>query len=214
VHFSQSNQNKISELIDLYKKVKAIILYCEELDEDQYTNLQIPKELRDAFDHLMRAISEAESNVENADVNTISKNIDKSIGHVFRAGFDSVDGASMSLKEQIVTSLKPYHSSAILKALPDYGKMKIEVENISAEIAKHREKKDITFDGISSVFNNYITNLDKLRSIYKKILLALPSINEFQQERRKDKIKSIVWTLVIGLIITLVSFLLGRITSP
>lgn len=71
MYFSQRNQNKISELVHLYKKVKAIILYCEELDEDQYTNLQIPKELRDAFDHLMRAISEAESNVENADVNTI-----------------------------------------------------------------------------------------------------------------------------------------------
>lgn len=41
---------------DLYVQAKALILYSEEVDPESRSNLQVIKELRDAFDHLMRVI--------------------------------------------------------------------------------------------------------------------------------------------------------------
>ncbi len=48
--FSPQNHEKLREAIDVYKKAKTIILFSEE----QKALIQTYKELRDAFDHMMR----------------------------------------------------------------------------------------------------------------------------------------------------------------
>ncbi|AFL73804.1 hypothetical protein [Thiocystis violascens] len=44
--------DKLAEIAALYMQVKALILYSEEIDENSRSNIQVIKELRDAFDHI------------------------------------------------------------------------------------------------------------------------------------------------------------------
>lgn len=85
----------LKTLADLYVQAKALILYSEEVDPDSRSNLQVIKELRDAFDHLMRVIvarvgTQAPDGASDPDY--ASRNIHKSIGHIYRAAFDALDG--------------------------------------------------------------------------------------------------------------------------
>jgi len=82
---------------DLYIQAKALILYSEEVDPESRSNLQVIKELRDAFDHLMRVIVARVGNQTSpgaTDPEYCSKNIQKAIGHIYRAAFDALDGTA------------------------------------------------------------------------------------------------------------------------
>jgi hypothetical protein len=56
--FSKEEIAQLEGLASLYMQAKSLILYSEEVDPDYRSNLQTIKELRDAFDHLMRFIVE------------------------------------------------------------------------------------------------------------------------------------------------------------
>jgi hypothetical protein len=53
---SEQEKKKFEQLSDAYIQAKSLIIYVEELDPSSRSNLQIIKELRDAFDHTMRFI--------------------------------------------------------------------------------------------------------------------------------------------------------------
>ena len=98
--FSKEEIAQLEVLASLYMQAKSLILYSEEVDPDYRSNLQTIKELRDAFDHLMRIIVERFSDDKSALGDTsgteyFQKNIQKSIGHVYRDAFDALDGAVM-----------------------------------------------------------------------------------------------------------------------
>ena len=53
MEFTTSDWEKFVTISDLYMNAKAIILLSEEIDPESKSNLQVIKELRDAFDHIM-----------------------------------------------------------------------------------------------------------------------------------------------------------------
>jgi hypothetical protein len=55
--FFHQEAEHLRRLAVLYRDAKALILYSEEIDPESRSNLQTIKELRDAFDHLMRVVS-------------------------------------------------------------------------------------------------------------------------------------------------------------
>lgn len=55
--FFHQEAEQLRRLAVLYRDAKALILYSEEIDPESRSNLQTIKELRDAFDHLMRVVS-------------------------------------------------------------------------------------------------------------------------------------------------------------
>jgi len=52
--FDKDVQDRLQELTELYLIVKEVVIYSEENDPENKTNIQVINELRNAFDHLMR----------------------------------------------------------------------------------------------------------------------------------------------------------------
>ncbi len=76
-----------------------MIIFCEENQEEFKTNLQIVKELRDAFDHLMRVFAVKLGMKGERGDGSIQTSLDKVLGHVFRAGYDTLDFATVILRQ-------------------------------------------------------------------------------------------------------------------
>ena len=70
----------------MYGRVKELIVFCEENHEDFKSNLHVVKELRDAFDHLMRIFAVKFGIKDEQEEDYIKINMDKVYGHVYRAG--------------------------------------------------------------------------------------------------------------------------------
>ena len=113
---------KFRELTELYLVVKETILYFEEINQEQKADIQVINELRNAFDHLMRVsatIFEVKA-LSNNPNEYILKNLDKAYGHVYRAGYDTIDFLCLTIKKEISDSLCEFDPFVIKEALPDY----------------------------------------------------------------------------------------------
>jgi hypothetical protein len=169
MNFNEQENAKLEKLVLLYTTAKALILFTEELDPSSSSNLQIMKELRDAFDHLMQVLySKYKKNKEgnSHDLNYETENLEKAIGHVYRAAFDALDGTVISLKELIAKTLSPYPTDVITEVMPGYWDMKREISKLVKDVSVHRGKKDITHD-ISDVLNGYIQDVENFHNIYE-----------------------------------------------
>lgn len=99
--FCPNELEQLKALAELYIQAKGLILYSEEVDPDSRSNLQVIKELRDSHDHVMRVVALRLSQVQPENP-TISpedycrKNLEKAVGHVYRAAFDALDGTIVS----------------------------------------------------------------------------------------------------------------------
>jgi len=129
-------EKQLRRLTELYLVVKELIIYFEEVNPEQKSDIQPINELRNAFDHMMR-VSAAVLEIEpQADAQQyILTNIDKAFGHVYRAGYDTVDYLSLTLKAVISEDLNAFSVDAISKALPEYyTTIKPDIEQINQEI--------------------------------------------------------------------------------
>lgn len=217
MQFSPENHEKLCEAIDVYKKAKTIILYSEEQDEEQKALIQTYKELRDAFDHLMRVLASQEEyekhKLSEPDANQrINVNIEKCISHIFRAAFDAVDLCVITFKEKIYNAIKPFSSDILIKCIDDYGQLKIRIEEINENIVTFRNEKDTTVDGSSTILNRYIQEIDELKSIYKKIHHSLPTLEKMKQDEKrafwKENGLKFLIGLLVGVAVTSISFFL------
>ncbi len=100
---------RFREIAELYLVVKETILYFEEINQEQKTDIQVINELRNAFDHLMRVIAALFNvkKINNDSDDYILKNLDKAYGHVYRAGYDTIDFLCLTIKKEISDSLSP-----------------------------------------------------------------------------------------------------------
>jgi hypothetical protein len=120
--FTEQEKSKIEKLVKLYINAKALILLTEEIDPNSQSNLQIIKELRDAFDHLMQVFYRKYEKKSGGayDQNFETENLEKAIGHVYRAAFDALDGTVISLKESIANALSAFPVEVIIEVMPEY----------------------------------------------------------------------------------------------
>lgn len=205
--FSDNEVAKIINLCESYIQAKALILYAEEIDPKSKSNIQIIKELRDAFDHLMYTFygkCQTDPELKIA----YSENIDKAIGHVYRATFDALDGAVVSLKELISETLNNYPPEVIEDVIGGYWQIKIDVMRISDKVAKHREKKTHENNN-GGVLDSYVEDLEKLKTIYTSILDNGQLLDECFKRLRKKSIKNRIVTIAIGLFIGISCTLFG-----
>ena len=186
MQFLPEENIRLETLCKLYIQIKGIILYSEEIDPDAKANLQIMKELRDAFDHLMRILYHKYHTDESQPLpEYVTNNIDKSIGHVYRAGCDALDGTALSLRLNIQDLLKRYPIDVIVKVMPNYWENKASINKIILSIPFHRQKKDVNSD-ISKVFNEYVKEIEKLKIIYQECLDNGPNLEELLQHKYKE----------------------------
>ena len=93
-------------IVLLQETVKALVIWAEENDVDKLeTFLQPIKEQRDALEHLCR-VKAAELGLKTGgeDIDKyILINIEKAIGHLYRAFFDAADFLCIILRERYYT---------------------------------------------------------------------------------------------------------------
>lgn len=161
------------KIIDVHKKTKDLYLLSEEYAENLKMFIQPIKEMRDAYEHIVRAydriIEPKGSNEENEEY--IKVNLDKALGHEYRAFFDTVDFLSITFRYKISEALKGYSYREIVEVYPEYANMAIRLTEIPEEIALLRKDKDI---GKKTQISNIITKykdivIDELLCFYKTI---------------------------------------------
>lgn len=133
--FTGADIQQLKKLAELYIQAKGLILYSEEIDPESRSNLQVIKELRDANDHLMRVVVARLADNLPSGINDAQSychsNLDKAIGHVYRAAFDALDGTILSLREKVAKILDAYPQEVINRvsrcagrAPPGYGDLR------------------------------------------------------------------------------------------
>ena len=108
--------DRLGEIAKLYAHTKYLILKAEEIDPELKSSVAIIKELRDAFDHIMRYVGDY---FAETPVGAVYQNaqLDKVVGHVFRASYDALDSLSIALKLRLNNALadKSHAASTALR---------------------------------------------------------------------------------------------------
>ena len=207
--FSDREQERLQKLTDVYVKCKAIILYVEQIDVDSSANIQIPKELRDAFDHICQVLAikfgiNGKPDQETLDYSDkVLMQIEKSIGHVYRAGFDALDGAVISLSDSIKSILRGYDADIINEVVPDYWEKKKSINSLMERVANHRNGRT-ELEITSEMFDDYISDVEELKKVHKDFLDHAKNLNERQRELKRKDISNTVNNLLIAIIGALV----------
>ena len=209
--FSEKERELFFKLIKFYSEVKVIIVYSEEIDADSKYNIQIWKELRDAFDHLARAFINKNEKLEQDTETYFLTNLEKSYAHIYRACYDAAEGAAFSLKKNILDIIYPYKPSQLVKIVPNYSDDRILIEKINSKLAVYRNKKDI--GRINNVdFSDLLYIIDQLKILNEKYFNLLPLLKdvgvESEKNTRKTIFKNILYVLIGALASALLSWML------
>ena len=173
-------QANLDILCKVHMATKHYLLIAEELSEEGVTFLQPLKEHRDAYDHLMRIFYLptllATSDIDTNNFNTteyIRKNVEKAVGHEYRAFFDTADWLTFICRRKIREELS-FHRVRLAYinqyGNEDYQSVRQLINMVYADIAKYRTEKDIgKIEPLQDVQSYQIT-INKLLDIYKKVM--------------------------------------------
>ena len=215
MRFNKKEIELLEQLSSAYIKAKGLVSKAEEIDKNSGANIQINKEFRDAFSHIARILGDqllSEGGKRKSDSMYYITNIEKAIGHIYRAGYDALDGISISLREKINT-LSDFPASTITQALPNYAEKIGKLNSFHDYLVKLKANKDIG-SGSSEDFNKCIRKMEKIKSSMLDMNEAIPLIREIQQEKDKDK-KFTWFQMIVGVISgTILGYLISYILFP
>lgn len=159
----------LSEIVQIHNITKHFILLGEEISLDFNTYLQPVKEFRDSYDHFLRIVKHIllQDKTQNADDYTYNQ-LDKMLGHEYRAFFDVADYFSILCRDNINNIIKrsDLNYQELCVAYCDYDKSMDLLNKSISEITAIRNGKDIS-GNISDFVNRY-----------QKVLLNLYEINK------------------------------------
>ncbi|MFO7967097.1 MAG: hypothetical protein R6U44_05815 [Archaeoglobaceae archaeon] len=209
LEFSKEETKQLYELTKLYPKVKELILYSEEVDTEHSTYGQTVNELRNSMDHLMRLFA-VKFGFKDENPEYSKKNLDKAFGHVYRAGYDSLDLLNVSIRERIIYELNGISSDTIYKIFPEYYReIKPNLEKISKEISDVRLDKDVAGNEVQSSnfknFENYIQLVRNLKDSLDKTIDIKPSLIEYENKKEKESKKKERRELLIRIGLVIIS---------
>lgn len=160
---------------EIHSYTKTCIILAEELSEEGDTFLQPLKEHRDAYDHLMRVFAlpfkvghkDADTNFSNY----IAENINKALGHEYRAFFDAADWLTFICRKKIREQLSLRSIKKRYKEkYSDYSETQKFINSLPFSIATYRDDKDVSKgEDILGEVLLYKETIDKLISIYQKV---------------------------------------------
>jgi hypothetical protein len=211
--FSPEEVDRLQKTTQLYATAKPLILFSEEIDSNSKINPQIWKELRDAFDHFMRVFDDVllhNKKKRDDNKNYYFENLDKAHGHVYRAAFDALDGASISMRQKIKDLADDHSRQSLQEVIKDYWDIRMQLEGINSRIADLRAKKDVACDETVNNINAYVEILDQLKKIHKTFLNSMPLLKEWNKRNKRNTAKKIILKLFV-LLLTI--FLTGLITT-
>ena len=237
-------EEKYRRLTSLYFKVKDYVIASEKADEEQRLSVTALNELRNAFDHDMRVKAVLYGNgVQRSELASLTPfeycriNIDKALGHVYRAGYDALDIISLSLISEI-RDLNPHTRRAIwIQVFPDYTNEIRKPLNQATDICEAaKAAKDVeSADTFPVQFARYEQAIDILAGIREKLNDRLPEAVELERQyeaqlaqrredlelrakqaeeetrRYKKQLKLAIWGLVLAVVAIIITVVLSFI---
>lgn len=159
-------------ICQIYFLTKHYLILAEELSDEFDTFLQPVKEHRDAFDHVARVYGYKylQNDVKNVETYR-TENMNKAVGHVYRAFFDTADWLSYICRKKIRLLLTGKTREEIISSYPQYDELKSMLNDVPIAIANIRKNKDVSDDITELVeeVEGYRAILDKLLKYYSEL---------------------------------------------
>jgi hypothetical protein len=198
-----------NRLVLIHNHVKELLLCAEELDLHFWTFPQPLLELRSALEHIIRCQA-SKAGIRPPDAGYEQANLDKALGHEYRAFFDVADWISISLRERIADALGPFPNEAIAAVIPDYYRtIRPGIERLNIEIARIRSAKDIAGDDILRQTTEYDAKIRELTEFNRTLAAHVPSLLEWHAKDRRGKVRERLFDLAKLAIGAVLGFLLG-----
>jgi len=208
IRFSEGETASLKEVISLYITVKDLMIYAEEMDSAKRTFLQPTFELKNAFDHLMRVYA-VKFGFKSADAEYVDVNLHKTFGHVYRAGYDSLDWISIQFRKKLLDEISEFSSETLIKIFPKYyQEIKPDFEIASSEISKIRSRKDIG-DPDADDLIKYAEIIRRLKNHLEEIDKIKVSLIEYETKHRKGERYMYVREAILIIIATIMGAIVG-----
>jgi hypothetical protein len=184
------NNELWGKIVTVHNTSKALFIWCEESDIRLNSFLQPNNELKNAWEHAIRAkaneLGFTAEPANNADY--IEANLDKVLGHEYRAFFDICDWLSVNLRKRIIDYLGPYDNEAINAVIPTYyTDIRPKYERFCSEIAKLRATKDI---GKSHEIVEHVADYNgivlELIGQMETISASVPALEEYKRKQKSS----------------------------
>jgi len=170
---------KLKDLLPFYEKVRAAIITLETFSEKQEMYIAPINEMRNALDHLFKAIKSSD------DLRTCENEFQQIKEHMGRAGHDALDLLSANLGIAVNEKLDSFDVDTIVTVLPEYyTKIKPKITELRKNTAKSRIERNM---GSDKYFSAYLGNIEQIMEINNMIDMRIPSLIEFREKRDKEK---------------------------
>ena len=217
------------QIVALYVEVKKHVVTSEKLSPGARVSVPALNELRNAFDHYMRAEAVWRHGVnpgqgaEQDPLKYCEKNLQKSLGHVYRAGYDALDILALNRIRQIEKYVDSYRISTLHTVIADYAvRIRQSFEEGVQQCDGAKQGKDVEPERVDQhpvYFAEYKASLEKLDSVlrvlhsYDKDLVAVEAeANAGDTRASKDYLKQRNWAL-IGIAATVVTAIIAIIVT-
>ncbi len=187
VALNEEFQNFWAKFNDIHRRTKEYFILAEEYNENLETFIQPIKEHKDALEHIVRATSKCLNSNENCsedDFEYIKANLDKALGHIYRAFYDCSDILSIVLRKKISEGLKPFTYEEIVEAWTGYSQIRERLIKIPSQFQELRIKKDI--GKITNKFlDKYKAEIDWLFEVYETLYIKIiPRLYSNKKKKR------------------------------
>jgi hypothetical protein len=202
-------------IVEVHGHAKALTLRAEELDPQHEFFFAPVIQQRDAHDHILRAQS-AELGLRSFEdtpalEDYVTSNLDKALGHEYRAFFDTADWLAILYREKILAALHRYSSESIAAVIPTYYQEIVpKVEKLHREIAAIRNGKDVgAGEGVLEQVQEYRSLLEGLDEDWCRIIDAKSGLEQRRRDARRRGLWSILVKVAVGVLLALVGAIVG-----
>ncbi len=198
--------NKLEELFSLYDKVRQSVILLENFNEEQKMYIAPINQLRIALDHIFKAI-----NIWD-DFEQCEYELREAKEHLDRAGYDTMELLAANIGITIVEKLKRYDTKTITEVFPYYfTTIKPQLTDIKGIVASLRSNKKIDSD---KSFSTYFDQIYILINIDKKVDTMIPSLEEYEKKKKKERLKtwiiSILSSIISGLLVGIIMYFVTK----
>lgn len=215
MQFGQAQRELWRKVVIVHFAAKRLMLLAEETDEQFRTFLPPFKEQHSALDHLCRAQSVLVDLKADTEDYTL-RNLDRALGHEYRAFFDTADWLALTIRKSINDLLTQFSNNAIQACIPAYySTVRPRLETIAGEIAAIRGEKDIGTADIIPQIEKYEGILKELRDFWVELPKHVGGLEDWSKRQRREARREHrfqLWLLIAGALLgALLTYAVGAL---
>lgn len=202
--FNAEEKEKLKNITILYRIVKEVVIHAEEVEVE--ADPQVINELRHALDHLMRVTAYKFNIIIGSEFEDdyVKRNLDKAYGHIYRAGYDTLDLLCLILRGDIAAEVEQFPLETINNVFPAYyNEINTSVEGITKEIITVRVNKDVGRDNFEN-FMHYVELTKRLIEHKETVLNKLNPMIKYTEKRNEERTREKITTFALGVLVAII----------